>query len=351
MRFSIEIIPDHPLPELLDAIELADALGFYACYGADETYHKDMWQLFAAAAARTRRIRLGPDVTHVILKEPTIIAQQIATLDELTNGRAQCGFSIGNFALLEQYHITDKAARPLGRLREANQVMRTMLDTGAINFDGKYYRYTGLFTSAAPVQSHLPIFIGAMLGPNTFQLAGEIADGMHHALAYSTEALNYAMDNVRIGAERAGRDWRALDLGTMIVVSIGEDSRAAKDAARVIAAFYMSAIPPALLERHGITPAEVRPIVDAFNCGDVLEGVRLTPAHISDRLSCAGTPEEVVKQIRDNVVPSGFNHVIFILSDPYLVEKWSGLKIDNVPDLAGQLQLIHDRVMPAFHTD
>ncbi len=348
LRFSYAMMADHPVAELLGAIELADELGFHACYGVDETYHKDIWQIFAAAAARTTRIRLGPDVTHVILKDPTIIAQQIATLDELTNGRAEFGYSIGNFAMLEQYHAADRAARPLARLREAHGVMRTMLDEGAIDFQGEYYRYTGLFTAARPVQEHVPIFIGAMRGPKTFQLAGEIADGMHQGLAYSREAMDYAVENVRIGAARTGRDGRTLDIGAWMVASVSEDSRAAKDAARVIAAFYFAAMPREQVERHGIDPDELQPIIDAVNRGDVAEGVRLTSPEIGDKLTCAGTPEEIIERIQQTVVPSGFNHVILALTDPYLVQKWSGRRIKNVPDLRGQLRLIHDRVMPAF---
>jgi len=348
MRFSYVMLPDHPVADLLDVIELADELGFHACYGADETYHKDSWQILAAAAARTTRIRLGPDVTHVILKDPTIIAQQIATLDELTNGRAECGYSIGNFGMLEQYHVADRAARPLRRLREAHHVMRTMLDEGSIDFQGEYYRYSGLFTSARPVQEHVPIFVGAMRGPKSFQLAGEVADGMHQALAYSREAMDYAIENIKIGAERGGRDWRALDIGAMMVTSVAEDSRAAKDAARVVAAFYISAMPREQVERHGIDPDELQPIVDAFTRGDVAEGARLTTPEIGDRLTCAGTPEEIVAKIRRDVEPSGFNHVVLMLTDPYLVETWSGITIENVPDLRGQLRLIHDHVMPDF---
>jgi 5,10-methylenetetrahydromethanopterin reductase len=348
VKFSYAMLPDHPVAELLDAIELADELGFHGCYGADETYHKDSWQILAAAAARTGRIRLAPDVTHVILRDPTMIAQQVATLDELSGGRAECGYSIGNFAMLEQYHVADRAARPLARLREAHGVMRTMLDDGAIDFQGEYYRYTGLFTSARPVQEHVPIFIGAMRGPKSFQLAGEIADGMHQALAYSREAMGYAVENIRIGAERTGRDWRTLDIGAWMVASVSEDSRAAKDAARVVAAFYISAMPREQVERHGIDPDELQPIVEAFNRGDVAEGVRLTTPEIGDKLTCAGTPEEIAERIRQDVIPSGFNHAIFALTDPYLVETWSGLKVENVPDLAGQLRLVHDRVMPHF---
>ena len=81
MDFSVELLPEQPLAELIEVIRVADELGFRACYSADETYHKDMWILFAAAALKTRRLRFGPEVTHVILRDPTLIAQQAATLD------------------------------------------------------------------------------------------------------------------------------------------------------------------------------------------------------------------------------------------------------------------------------
>ena len=54
MDFSLQLLPEHPLAELIDVIRLADDLGFRGCYSADETYHKDMWVLFGAAALETR---------------------------------------------------------------------------------------------------------------------------------------------------------------------------------------------------------------------------------------------------------------------------------------------------------
>ena len=93
-------------------IKTADDLGFYACYSVDEIYHKDMWLLFAAAADKTRNIRMGPNVTHVILRDPTLIAQQLATLDELTGGRAEAVVSFGNLVMLSQYHVEWKGSRP-----------------------------------------------------------------------------------------------------------------------------------------------------------------------------------------------------------------------------------------------
>jgi 5,10-methylenetetrahydromethanopterin reductase len=348
LLFSYASLPDHPAREIVDTIVLADELGFHGAYMADETYHKDGWLIASVAATRTGRIRLSPCVTHVILKEPTILAHTIATLDELSDGRAECVFSVGNIAMLEQYHVDWKTGGQIRRIREAHHVLRTMLDEGKIDFEGEFYRYTGLFTSARPVQERVPVKIGAMRGPKSFELAGEISDGMHQALAYSREAMQYATDHVLLGAERAGRDGGALDLGAWMVTSISEDSDAAKQAARVCVAFYIPAMPREQIERHGIDPESVQPIMDAFNVGDVETAIELTTIELTEKLSLSGSPDEWVERIRTDVVPTGFNHLICAPIDPYLVEAWSGLKVAGVPDQQGQLRLIHEHVMPAF---
>ena len=96
MKFSYCMLPDYPLDDSIEMIKTADQLGYYACYAVDETWHKDLWVLFAAAADKTERIRFGPNVTHVFLREPTLICQQVATLDELTGGRTELVVSTGN---------------------------------------------------------------------------------------------------------------------------------------------------------------------------------------------------------------------------------------------------------------
>ena len=110
MKFSYVMLPDYPLEESMRAIRLADELGFYACYAADETWHKDLWLLFAAAARDTTNIRFGPSVSGVVLREPTLIAQAAATLDELTNGRAEVVLGSGTSACWP--NTTSTGSRP-----------------------------------------------------------------------------------------------------------------------------------------------------------------------------------------------------------------------------------------------
>jgi 5,10-methylenetetrahydromethanopterin reductase len=347
MRFSYVMLPDYPLEESMRAIRLADELGFYACYAADETWHKDLWLLFAAAAQQTSRIRFGPSVSSVVLREPTLIAQAAATLDELSGGRAEVVLSCGNFGLLSQYGIDWKQQKPLSRVIEGAKVVRTFLDDGAITFDGEFFRYEGLFTFARPVQERVPVKLGAMRGPRSFEAAAEHTDGCHHALSYTREAYEYAAEHMKIGAERAGKEFGSLDFGAWVVLAVGRDSAAAKDAARSMVGIYASSMPAEQLERNGVDQASLKPIVDAIAGGDLARGIELTTPEITEKLSFAGTPEEVTEKIKA-IEPAGVNHLIAAITDASLVKAFTGRSLPGVATVEEQLQLLHDEVMPAF---
>src|SRR5829696_3744548 len=303
MKFSYAMLPDYPLEESLRAIKLADELGFHAVYAADETWHKDLWLLFAAASQQTSRIRMGPSLSGVVLREPSLIAQSAATLDELTGGRAEVVLGSGNFGLLAEYKIDWKETKPLSRTIEGVHVVRTLLDDGAITFDGEFFRYDGLFTFARPVQEHLPVKMGAMRGPKSFVASAEHSDGCHHALSYTREAY---------------------------------DSAAAKDAARSMVGIYASSMPAEQLERNGVDPDSLTPIIEAIGAGDLARGIELTTPEIAEKLSFAGTPEEVTAKIKE-IEPAGVNHLIAAITDASLVKAFTGRELPGVATVDEQL--------------
>ncbi|GAA3735051.1 5,10-methylenetetrahydromethanopterin reductase [Spinactinospora alkalitolerans] len=348
MKFSYVMLPDYPLTESLASIRLADELGFHACYAADETWHKDLWLLFAAAAGQTGRIRFGPSVSSVVLREPTLIAQAVATLDELSGGRAEAVLSSGNFGLLAQYGIDWTRTRPLSRVKEGLAVMRTFLDEGTITHEGEFFNYNGLFTFARPVQERVPLKLGAMRGPKSFEAAGELSDGCHHALSYTREAYEYAVEHIRAGAERAGRDWRSLDIGAWVVFATGPDSAKAKDAARSMVGIYASSMPEEQLRRNGVDPADLAPIIEAIGAGDLARGIELTTPEIAEKLSIAGTPAECADRIKREIAPTGVNHMILAITDRSLVKAFTGRDLEGVADVDAQLRLVHDEIMPVF---
>ena len=346
MRVSLQLIPEQPAEELLAAARAADELGYYACYSADEIYHKDAWLLLGAVASRTERIRLGPCVAPLYMREPTYVAQLAATLDELSGGRAEVVLGIGNLAMLEQYGIEWRGTRALARLREAHGVIRTLLDEGSIDFEGDFFRYAGIGTAARPVQERVPLKLGAMGGPRSMELAGEIADGLHAACAYSAEALGYAVHHFKVGADRAGRDADRLDLGDSLLGAIAPDREVAQRAGRILAAFYIPSMPPALLARHGIEAAEVAPVNEAFAAGDISRALDLTSDAVADRIMVAGTPDDWIEWLTTAYAPAGLNHALLSFTDPFALRAWAGLEVAGLPDLVAQVRLFGEHVLP-----
>lgn len=135
MRWSLCLPGCHPIEQQLEVIELADTLGFHGFYFNDEIYHYDIWSAMTQAALRTRNIRLVA-VTNVVIKDPVYLAQQLLTLDTLSKGRAEALYSIGSVAMLKQFGVDLARLKPIGRLREAHQVLRTVLDTSKITHHG-----------------------------------------------------------------------------------------------------------------------------------------------------------------------------------------------------------------------
>ncbi|MDX6628469.1 MAG: 5,10-methylenetetrahydromethanopterin reductase [Gaiellales bacterium] len=345
-RVSVELLPDAPAAEVLTAIRAADDSAIDTVFCVDEIYHRDAWGLLAAAARETSRVRLAPGVAHVTLRDPLLVAQQLATLDELSDGRAAAAFSVGNFAMLAQFGRDPAELHPVRRLREAHRAMRSLLDTGAVELDGEFFRYRGVFTVARPIARRVPLLLGAMSGPLVLRLAGEVADGVYAACSFSQEALTFLIDNVRIGAEKAGRDLAELDLCVSLTAAVADDPVAARRAARLKAAFYLPSMPQALIERHGVPFSEIEPISAAFARGDVAGALRRTPAELADRFCVAGTPEEVADRISREFLPAGFNHVSLALADAEIPRAWAGTEIPGLPTLSEQVRLIADRVIP-----
>jgi 5,10-methylenetetrahydromethanopterin reductase len=192
----------------------------------------------------------------------------------------------------------------------------------------------------------VPLLLAAMSGPLVLRLAGEVADGVYAACSFSEEALAFLIDNVRVGAERAGRDLAQLDLCVSLTTAVADDAVAARRAARLKAAFYLPSMPQALIERHGVPFSAVEPINAAFARGDVAEALRLTSDELADRFCIAGTPEEVAERINREILPAGFNHVALALADAEIPRAWAGTEIPGLPTLTEQVRLIAERVLP-----
>ncbi len=174
-----EVERDVRWPELLDMIRAIEDLGYDSVWVGEHLLYRwtdrpargpwEAWTQLAAIAAVTSRIELGPLVACTNFHNPALLAKQTATIDEISGGRLILGLGAG-------WNETEFRAfgypfdHRIDRFEEAFTIIRTLLQDGAIDFDGRFYqaRDCELLPRARP--GGPPLMIGSK-GPRMLRLS------------------------------------------------------------------------------------------------------------------------------------------------------------------------------------
>ena len=230
------VTPERRLLDLLEEIELADQVGLDV-FGIGEHHRPDYLAsapavILAAAAARTKRIRLTSAVTVLSSDDPVRVFQDFATLDLLSGGRAEIMAGRGSFIEsypLFGYSLDDYDAlfseklQMLLEIRKNVQVTWKGTLTQSLDDRGVYPR---------PIQDPLPVWIAVGGTPQSVVRAGTL--GLPLALAIiggSPERFVPFADLYRESAMRAGHDPATLQISINSHGLIAESSQDAADAA------------------------------------------------------------------------------------------------------------------------
>jgi probable F420-dependent oxidoreductase len=117
----------------------------------------------ATVAAATDRLRVGTFVLNNDLRHPAVLAQELATVDLLSEGRLEIGIGAGwNKPEYEQSGIPmDPPGVRVGRMEETIAVLKGLFADGPFSFEGKHFKITGLDGGPKPVQKpHPPFLVG-----------------------------------------------------------------------------------------------------------------------------------------------------------------------------------------------
>jgi alkanesulfonate monooxygenase SsuD/methylene tetrahydromethanopterin reductase-like flavin-dependent oxidoreductase (luciferase family) len=169
--------PQAYLEEILGQVELLEDLGYDSVWFSE---HHDRAYSFgspcvlgAAAAARTKRIRIGIGVSLLPLQHPIMLAEQYGMLDGLSGGRLEYG--IGRGFLPQEYEwLKVPMAESHSRYREAAEfIIKAWTQHGPISFHGEHFDVDGYEYFPAPVQKpHPPIYASAGGTEDSFRWAG-----------------------------------------------------------------------------------------------------------------------------------------------------------------------------------
>ena len=285
MKFGIEFVPQIPLKELVRLVKIAEDVGFEYAWITDHYNNKNVYETLALIASETETIKMGPGVTNPYVRSPAISASAIATIDEISEGRATFGIGPGDKATFDALGI--EWTKPVSTIKAAIADINTLLA-------GEKTEGGAALGGAKAVQEHIPIYMGAQ-GPKMLETAGEIADGV---LINASNPKDYeaAMPMIKKGLAAAGGD-KSFDVGAYTATSIGPDSDAAKNAAKIVVAFIAAGSPPPVIERHGLPEGFNTKMGDFLAKGDFGGAIGAVTDEALDAFSVCGTPEEFIPKI------------------------------------------------------
>lgn len=283
MKFGIEFVPQIPLDELVRLVKIAEDVGFEYAWITDHYNNKNVYETLALIAANTETIKMGPGVTNPYVRSPAISASAIATIDEISNGRATFGIGPGDKATFDALGIAWE--KPVSTIKAAIADINTLLA-------GEKTEAGAALGGAKKVQDAIPIYMGAQ-GPKMLETAGEIADGV---LINASNPKDYeaAMPMIKKGIGDQAKDF---DVAAYTATSIGTDSDAAKNAAKIVVAFIAAGSPPPVIARHGL-PEGFNEQMGAFLAkGDFGGAIGAVTDEALDAFSVCGTPDEFIPKI------------------------------------------------------
>jgi len=157
------VLPGGSATEQVEQAVLAERSGWDGVFVWEAAYGVDAWSLLAAMAARTRRIRLGTLLTPLPWRRPWKVASQVATVDQLSGGRAILAVGVGavDTGLPVTGEETDKRLRAQ-RLDEGIDLVRTLWD-GHLSYHGQFYDFEcandDLIGAVRPASGRIPIWV------------------------------------------------------------------------------------------------------------------------------------------------------------------------------------------------
>lgn len=297
-QFGLLFLPDN-LQALAEEAALADALGFdWLGVGDSQSLFRELYVSLAVVAQATRRVRLGPTVSAATTRHPAVTASAIASINELSGGRAFLGLGTGDSAI---YNLN---ARPA-----SHAVMRDTIRALHDLLAGKETAWGTGHIHANWIPRPVPIYLAAE-GPKTLRLAGEIADGVIVGTGLLPAVIADSRARIRAGAEAAGRDPDTLDVWWLVKCNVQDDSTAALDEIKMGLAASANHGFRFTLEGKHVPPEYVEPIRQLLATYRSAEHESLgghnsflpdrlgLTDYLRQRFGAVGTPEEVVEQIR-----------------------------------------------------
>lgn len=314
------------IAEVAEHARLAEAAGFDLLgIGDSQSLFQEVYVSLTVASVHTSKVRLGPSVTNPLTRHPAVTAAAIASVNELSGGRAFLGIGTGDSAVL------NLGLRPV-RVDELREYVRTLRAL----WSRTPTVYRGATVRIEWARQPVPIFLAAE-GPRMLRLAGEVADGVIVGTGLLPEVIADSLEQIHAGARAAGRDPKAIEIWFLVKACLAESRAAALEEIKMALAASANHAFRFTLEGKRVPPELVAPIerLKAAYQPHAHESLGPSPnarlvdelglgEYLAERFAVAGSPAQVATRIRE-LAQAGATRLLVtaIVKDPRaFLAKW-----------------------------
>ncbi len=332
MKFGIRLIGYlGTIHELVRLAVLAEKAGFDYVWFPHDTFMANTWVITSAVAANTSRIQIGSVGTNPYTTTPAEVATYIATLDELSHGRAVLGLGLHTEKMVEWTGIP--ASDYMTRTREAVDIIRALLRGEVVAYQGEAFQWTEqCYLRFKPYRAAVPIYVCAF-GAEYLALSGAIGDGSLPMIT-PPESAAYMVKEITAGARAVGRNPADVDIAGCGWLSLAENRGEATEVLRHMISYFGPYLEAPALATIGLVPEDFRVISELVEAGKYDEAAGRVTDRMTD-LAIRGTPQDVIQRI-ESLAAMGVTQIS--LGGPL------------GPDPAEAIRLMGERVIPYFRT-
>lgn len=292
---AIELTPELPPHEIANLSELAESSGFDTIFTSCHYNNRDPFLTLAQIANSTNSIKIGPGVVNPYTTHPLTLASQMATLWELSNGRAILGIGAGDRSMLSHFGL--KHTDTLLHLSKTVEILRSLWAGNQVTYENPGTNLTLHNARLNFTVDHIPIYIGTQ-GKNILKLSTEIAEGtLFNATNYQdiSTAIEYA--DACISLTKRPSD--EFDFSAHACVSVDSNSSKAKSASRPSVAFIVAGASTELLQSHNIGPSTANSIRSLIHEGNFQQAFQKVTDDMLNIFSISGPPEVVSTRLAE----------------------------------------------------
>ncbi len=293
-RVAVTLPAGPKIEHTIARLKWAEDNGFPDAWFSDAGAPDTLTQI-AAVGHHTTSIRIGVAVTPVYTRSPSVLAASANVIGQVIPGRFVMGLGSSSQTIMGQWNGIP-LDKPVTRVKETAELVRTMLRGEKTNYDGETLRSHGY--RQAPMDNPPPIYLAA-LRPKMIEMAAEVGDGVIFNL-WPKSALPKMIEHVKIGAERAGKNWQDVEIVNRAMVLCTDDKAAGRNAFRAaFAPYYATPVYNRFLAWAGHGNA-AETITEGWAAKDRAKTSGALSDELIDEIAIIGTEDEIRERIRQD---------------------------------------------------